>query len=379
MPDRMLTYSPPPPAPLTTPPLAPLVTLLVALLCAAPAVGCDDAAEPAPACVLIDAEGADSAAGADGGAAGLDDVASDGAVASDAWQLDACAAACDHAVACGAAQCVGYDWTSVGPLYVRCAEVCEAAPLSATPASSCADAVAELQARVPEFAASCQSNPCKNACTKLADCVVAGCEKVGAGSRAQLISGCVKTCTPQTAAWVQNAASCDALLGGIAAGDPAFEGNCHGGTSACADATSCAGYGDKLAGCLVQHCGSHAAPFEGGLAQALASYCSGDAKCPAKAAVAGILAPTTTCASPGLATFGDAPPFNHLCADTVGVSFADLGAACADLLACPGASLFVNVDVCRVIFAMRDDAASRVACLLGAKTCAARYVCLEGF
>ena len=61
------------------------------------------------------------------------------------------------------------------------------------------------------------------------------------------------------------------------------------------------------------------------------------------------------------------------------MSFADLGAACADLLACPGASLFVNVDVCRVIFAMRDDAASRVACLLGAKTCAARYVCLEGF
>ncbi len=339
----------------------------------------------APDCAIvagIDAVTVDgvTADGAPGDAATTDDGAADsGDVLA---TLDPCLVACDRAIDCAVIDCKGYTWASSGPLYVDCVTSCDKQPLALNANSNCKDASVALADAVPTFSALCSSNPCQQACAKLTGCVVSECEKVDAAAGPGIEADCLKTCTPQTSAWVNGGATCNALIEGIASNDAAFASNCHGaGTTptTCATQAQCAPYGNKLTGCLLKNCSAAAKPYETGLQTALTAFCAGDAKCPTPAVVASIVAPTTTCASPGLAQFGKAAPFKRICDGTVGASATEIASACTGLMTCPNTDWLVSKDVCLVLFGMRDDAATRIPCLNAATDCAARGACLQGF
>jgi hypothetical protein len=335
-------------------------------------VGSPDAQLPgAPGDSAVDAADADLAAGGD---------ATDGdAGPSDPWALPPCYRACDRVVECGIPACEGHDWPTAGLLFEGCFQSCDDAWAgSALSAGGCSDVLAQATARIPDFAAHCDSHPCSGACETLSSCIVEECPGVDGAAAPSLKASCLETCGPQDAAWIDRAGGCGAIVSAIAGADPGFAAACYPDGTACADAATCESYGEKLAGCLVERCDGHADPYEQGLRTVLSGYCATDPKCPSEQSVTALLSPAVTCESPALAALGDNPPFAALCHGEVDATPDEVVAACEALMPCPGAEWLTSKELCMAFLVMVDGATERIACLTDAGACSAVYACLEG-
>ncbi len=328
----------------------------------------------------------------DGGAA---DAGSDAKVSQDAgadvtgpppevWvapPLPPCDAACDRVVRCAVDGCEGFSWVNAGALTEQCLDTCGAG-LSAEveAAADCGAVLDAARTRMSGFEAACERDPCLEACEHFAGCITQECEAVGADFAVQMKLGCHQGCTPAQAEQILAVTSCETLVGYVEADSPDFAQQCHGPppSGTCAGPELCEPYADKVAACMVDHCGDPMAPWEDGLRAALRSYCLEAADCPPPAAVAYVVSEAVTCDTAPLDEVGPAPPFTAMCEGTVGATAAELEAGCAKILACPGGEGLGSAEACSVLLAMQPGAGTRAACLLEAEGCPAVYACLEG-
>ena len=274
--------------------------------------------------------------------------------------------------------CQGYDWASAGRLYQDCFTACdEAWAGSVLESPDCPSVLAGPVAGLAGFAATCASDPCQETCASLTACILSECPGVDPSWAPGIEGDCRNGCDAGTVATVAET-PCPDLIAAICDSDPAFEATCHPPPATCAEDAACGDWSDKLAECIVQHCAPNADAYRAGLEAVLGAYCRGDTDCPPATEVAAALDPSATCDSPGLDTLGHGAPFTALCEGTLGVTPAEVSAACGHLAPCPGAEWLGGVPGCMGFLALVDQAAQRVQCLAAVADCTGAYACLEG-
>ncbi len=294
------------------------------------------------------------------------------------WALPPCDRACDRLTDCGVDSCVGWDWTTAGELFVRCWSACDDSfEHSLLAADSCAAVETLAASRLAAYSDDCLDNPCILGCQRLGSCVVDACSGYDPPVDAQIADDCASDCNPDDVAWLLQMPTCQSIVDAIADNDANFAQQCFELTSTCPTAASCEAYADKVAGCMVEHCGDPIAPWVDGIDAAFVSFCAEGEDCPTQAAVDYVLSDSVTCDTEGLADAGQAPPFTAMCDGSVPVDQADAEAACAAFLACPGTEWLTSTDLCAVHLALRDDAAQVTACLGAAGNCQELYACVS--
>ncbi len=311
---------------------------------------------------------ADAAAVADGASAADAAAIADVAIP----ELSPCMLACDRVVDCTAEACSGVDWRTARLAYTACARSCDDGFAEAIQgAGSCDAVVADARQRIEELNTLCDADICQLACDHFANCVIAACPNFAEDDRDDLIRGCADSCTDEDSGDMLNA-TCDDLMVALSE-EERFMASCQD-PIVCSGADLCGPYSDKVSGCIVELCSGNADPFATGLQEAIAAFCMDDEDCVSTVDATFILDASITCDSPELRNLGADPPFDRLCAGTLGVSHGELVAACNTLLGC-GADLG-SVDRCTVLLALSDDPESNAQCIAAAAGCTAAFACV---